>query len=199
MADSLKPIMTAPRSKFGILTASARAAMPARRAALPALKAILTVHRTVASWLKWNCCLLSTSSADHACTPWCAPLVIAPARLFVLLGLPACFAALRRRITAFAEEFLILSRKCERLPAITAHELLIFSHRSLSFVFQVCAAFEVASILAGFRRSLTILAGRSTAKSVELIDWLPLLRRQMNSLLTWPDRHFKSAAASRKG
>jgi hypothetical protein len=63
--------------------------------------------------------------------------------LFVLLGLAARFAAFRRRITTFAEELLILSRKREGLPAIAAHELLIFSHKSLSSVLQVCAAFEV--------------------------------------------------------
>ena len=63
--------------------------------------------------------------------------------LFVLLGLAAWFAALRRRITAIAEEFLILCRKREGLPAIAAHELLISSHKSLSSVLLVCAAFEI--------------------------------------------------------
>jgi len=97
----------------------------------------------------------------------------AAARLFVLLGLAARFAALRRRITAFAEESLILSRKREGLPAIAAHELLIFSHISLSSVIQVCAALEIPSNFARLRRSLAIAADRSTAKSVELIDRLP--------------------------
>jgi hypothetical protein len=65
--------------------------------------------------------------------------------LILLLGLAACFAALRRRITTFAEEILILRGKREGLPAIAAHELLIFSHISLSSVYQVCATFDFPS------------------------------------------------------
>jgi TRAP-type C4-dicarboxylate transport system permease large subunit len=63
--------------------------------------------------------------------------------LFVFLGLAASFAALGRRITTLAEEFLIFGRKREGLPAVTADELLIFSHISLSSMLQVCAAFGV--------------------------------------------------------
>jgi hypothetical protein len=65
-----------------------------------------------------------------------AAAATAAARLFVLLGLPARFAALRRRITTLAEELLILRSKRECLPAIAAHELLIFSHISLSSMLQ---------------------------------------------------------------
>jgi hypothetical protein len=63
--------------------------------------------------------------------------------LFVLLRLAACFAPLGRRITTLAEELLVLSGKRERLPAVTANELLIFSHISLSFMLQVSAALDV--------------------------------------------------------
>jgi hypothetical protein len=63
--------------------------------------------------------------------------------LFVFLGLAARFAALGRRIAPFAEELLILARKREGLPAIAAHELLIFSHISLSYLLQVSAAPDV--------------------------------------------------------
>jgi hypothetical protein len=72
--------------------------------------------------------------------------------LFLFLGLAARFAALGRRITTFAEELLILSRKREGLPAIAAHELLIFSHISLSYLLQVCVTVDLLP------RSLTIVA-----------------------------------------
>jgi hypothetical protein len=72
------------------------------------------------------------------------------ARLLVLLSLAACLAALWRRIASLAEEVLILSGKRESLPAIAAHELLIFSHISLSSMLLVCATLDVLP------RSLTI-------------------------------------------
>lgn len=82
----------------------------------------------------------------------------AAARLFVLLSLAACFTALRRRITTFAEELLILGSKRERLPAIAANELLIFSHMPLSLMLQVCAAvaaesFELIDLYPAFAMS----------------------------------------------
>jgi len=69
----------------------------------------------------------------------------AAARLFTLLGLAACFAALRCRITTFHKERLILGRKRECLPTIAAHELLICGHISLSSMLPVSAAFEKPS------------------------------------------------------
>jgi len=95
--------------------------------------------------------------------------------LFVLLGLAACLAALRRRIAAFAEERLIVGGKREGLPAIAAHELLIFSHISLSSMLQVCAALNV------LRRSPAIAGDRTVVESVELIDLF-----RMNSVLSRP-------------
>jgi hypothetical protein len=77
--------------------------------------------------------------------------------LLVLLRLAACLAALRRRITTFAEELLILSSECEVLPAIAANELLIFSHISLSSILQVCAALDLLP------RWLAIVAGGTGA------------------------------------
>jgi hypothetical protein len=56
----------------------------------------------------------------------------AAARLFRFLGLTARFAALRRRITTFVEELLILGAKSKGLSAIAAHELLISNHLFLS-------------------------------------------------------------------
>jgi hypothetical protein len=68
--------------------------------------------------------------------------------LLVLLGLAARFAALRRRITALAEEILILRCKREGLPTIAALELLIFSHISLSFrPSGVCCVSGFASVV----------------------------------------------------
>jgi hypothetical protein len=78
--------------------------------------------------------------------------------LFVLLGLPARFAALRRRITTLAEKFLILCGKRECLPAIAAHELLIFSHISLSSMLQCVLRWKYHRTLAVLHRSLTIAA-----------------------------------------
>ena len=99
------------------LTAPATKASPAAvTAVLPALEAVLTVDGAVASGLEWNGGLLSAPRADHACTLWCAAVVsaaAAAARLLVLLGLAACFAALRRRIAPLAEKLLILSGKRE--------------------------------------------------------------------------------------
>jgi hypothetical protein len=110
-------------------------------AALPALKAVLAVHRTIASGLEWNRGLLSAPGADHGRALRCAAVVSA-ARLFVFLGLAARFTPLGRRISAFPEELLILSRKREGLPAIATHELLIFSHISLSMMLQVFPALD---------------------------------------------------------
>jgi len=95
--------------------------------------------------------------------------------LFLFLGLAARFAALGRRITTIAEELLIFRSKCERLPAITAHELLIFSHISLSSILRVCAAFEIPSSFAVLRRSPVIAVEGNAAKSVELIDLFPAI------------------------
>jgi hypothetical protein len=133
------------------------AAAAAARAALPALKAILAVHWTVASGLEGNGGLLSAAGTDHRCALGCTPLVSAAAPcLFVLLGLTACLATLRRRITAIAEELLILGSKCECLSAIAAHELLISSHKSLSSMHQVSAAFEIPSNFAVVSRSIAV-------------------------------------------
>jgi hypothetical protein len=120
-----------------VLATSAAKVPPAAAtsAGLPALKAVLAIHGTVASRLEWNRGLLAASGTDHAgSTRFTAlvPAASAPALLFVLLSLAACLAALRRRIPAITEEFLILCSKCEGLPAIAAHQLLIFSHKSLS-------------------------------------------------------------------
>jgi hypothetical protein len=56
--------------------------------------------------------------------------------LFLFLGLAAWFAALRGRVTMLPEKILIVASKRECLPAIAAHELLIFSHISLSFIVE---------------------------------------------------------------
>lgn len=122
-----------------ILTASAEAVPAAATATgLSSLEAVPAVHRTVAPRLEWNSGLLPAAGADNACALGCAALVSAAATgLLVLLGLAAWLAALGRRITTLAEELLIFSRKREGLPAIAAHELLIFSHISLSSVLQV--------------------------------------------------------------
>jgi hypothetical protein len=103
-------------------------------------------------------------------------LITAAARLIVLLGLATGFAALGRRIATLAEEFLILRGKREGLPAIAAHELLIFSHISLSSILQVFAAFEIPPDLAVLPGRFAIAAGRCAAKSVELIDWIRQLQ-----------------------
>ena len=113
-------------------------------AALAGLIAVLAVHGTIAAGLEWNCGLLSAPGAGHRCTRRRTALIstaTAAARLFRFPGLTACFTALRRRITTFTEELLILARKREYLPAIAAGELLISSHRFLSSMLQVCAAF----------------------------------------------------------
>jgi hypothetical protein len=121
------------------------------------LKAGLAVHGTIASGLEWNGGLLSAPGTDHGrTTRFTALISAAAARLFVFLGLTARFAALRRRITTLAEEFLILRSECERLPAIAAHELLIFSHISLSSMLQVNAALEIPSNSVVLSRSLAI-------------------------------------------
>lgn len=125
-----RPIRAAPCSGTRAVLAASTKSSPAA-AGLPTLKAILAVHRTVASRLKWNRRLLTAARADHACILRCAALVSTAAtatRLLVLLGLPACLAALGRRVSAVSEKFLILRRKCESLPAIAANKLLISSH-----------------------------------------------------------------------
>jgi len=115
----------------------------AARTGFPALEAVLAVDGTVASGLEWNRGLLPAPGADDACALGRAALKPAAARLLVLLGLAACFAALGRGVTTIAKELLILGRKREGLPAIAAHELLIFSHISLSSMHSVSAAFQV--------------------------------------------------------
>lgn len=98
------------RAAHDVLTAPAKASPAAATAiaGLAPLKAALAVHRTVASGLEWNGRLLSAPGTDHGCTLCSAALVsAATARLFVLLGLAARFAALWRRITAIAEKILI--------------------------------------------------------------------------------------------
>jgi hypothetical protein len=124
------------------LAASAKASPAVAAGAGPStLEAVLAVHGTVASRLERDSGLLSAPRTDHACAlRWAALISAAATGLFVLLGLAACFAALRRWKTTFAEEVLIVSRKREWLPAIATHELLIFSHISLSFMLQVGAA-----------------------------------------------------------
>jgi hypothetical protein len=102
--------------------------------------------------------------------------------------LPARFAALRRRITTFAEEFLILGGKRECLPAIAAHELLIFSHISLSSMLLVCSAFEKPSNFAVLPRPLAFAADASGAKSVELIDRFRAIAKSNEFRLELPDR-----------
>jgi hypothetical protein len=106
--------------EFDVLAVSTKASPGAATSAgLPTLKAVLAVHRTVASGLEWNRGLLPAARTDHACTLRCIALVsaaarlVSAARLLILLGLAACFAALRRRITAIPEELLILGRKRE--------------------------------------------------------------------------------------
>jgi hypothetical protein len=89
--------------------------------------------------------------------------------LFVLLGLAAWFAALRRGITTITEELLILGRKREGLPAIAAHELLIFSHISLSSMHSVSAAFEIPSNFAGLPRPQAIATDRSQQSPLNLL------------------------------
>jgi hypothetical protein len=141
-----------PRRKHDVLTASAAAktaaatpvAATACAAGLPRLKAVLAIYGTIPTGLERNRGLLSASGANHACALRRTAAVSATAAatlLFVLLGLTARFAALRRRITTLAEKFLVLRGKRERLPAIAAHELLIFSHISLSSILLVCSAF----------------------------------------------------------
>jgi hypothetical protein len=142
-----------PRRKHDVLTASAAAktaaaatpvAAAASAAGLPRLKAVLAIYGTIPTGLERNCGLLSASGADHACAlrrTAAVSATTAATLLFVLLGLTARFAALRRRITTLAEKFLVLRGKRERLPAIAAHELLIFSHISLSSILLVCSAF----------------------------------------------------------
>ena len=107
-----------------------------------------------------------------------------PTLLFVLLGLAARFAALRRRITTFAEEFLILGGKRECLPAIAAHELLIFSHISLSSMLLVC-------VRSKNHRTLLFCLGRSRSRPthpqqspLNSLTGFLRLRRQMNSALS---------------
>jgi hypothetical protein len=107
--------------------------------------------------------------------------------LFVFLGLAARFAAFRRRITALPEKLLILRRKREGLPAIAAHELLIFSHISLSSLLQLCDAFEIPPNLAVLPRSLAFAVDRYAAKSVELIDCFPAIAMSNEFRLEFPD------------
>jgi hypothetical protein len=88
--------------------------------------------------------LLSAAGTDHAGALGVAAGVSAAttaAGLFLLFGGAAWFAALGRRITMFPEKVLIVRGKRECLPAIAAHELLIFSHKSLSSILScVCVA-----------------------------------------------------------
>lgn len=117
-ATSMTSKMTArPRRKCDVLTAPAKAfSAAATTAGFARLKAVLAVHGTVPSGLEWNCGLLPAPGADDTRTLRRTALVsatAAAARLFVLLGLAACFAALGRRIAALTEELLILSGKRE--------------------------------------------------------------------------------------
>jgi hypothetical protein len=185
------------RSKHDVLTApattKAAAASPVAAAAsagLPRLKAVLAIHGTIPTGLEWNRGLLSASGADHACTLRCTAAVPAAAAtlLLVLLGLTARFAALRRRITTLAEEFLVLSGKRECLPAIAAHELLIFSHISPSSMLLVCSAFKKPSNVAVLPRPLAFAADSSKAKSVELIDRFRAIAKSNEFRLELPDR-----------
>jgi hypothetical protein len=108
--------------------------------------------------------------------------------LFVLLGLTARFATLRRRITTLAEKFLVLRGKRERLPAIAAHELLIFSHISLSSMLLVCSAFEKPPNFALLPWAPAFAADASAAKSVELIDRFRAIAMSNEFRLELPDR-----------
>ena len=80
--------------------ATAPVAAAAATAGLARLKAVLAIHGTVSAGLERNRGLLSASGADHACPLRCTATVpaaaAATAALFVLLGLAARFAALRR-------------------------------------------------------------------------------------------------------
>jgi hypothetical protein len=118
-----------------ILAAPAKAASTAAATSgFSGTKAILAVHRAIAARLERNRGLLSATGADHAGALGFATGVspATTAGLFLFFGLTAWFAALRGRVTMLPEKILIVAGKRESLPAIAAHELLIFSHMSLS-------------------------------------------------------------------
>lgn len=121
------------------LPASAKVSPAATAAAgLACLIAVLAVDGTVAPGLERNRGLLSTSGTGYGCPLRCTALIASTAaRLFRFLGLTASLTALRRRITTFAEELLVLGGKTKGLSAIAAHELLISSHRFLSSMLLV--------------------------------------------------------------
>ena len=136
---------TSSTPQAGYLSVPAKVTPPASTGTrlFPGLKAALAIHGTVPPGLERHCGLLSAPGADDGCTPRFTALV-SSAGLFLFLGLTALLAALRRRISALAEERLIVNGKRERLSAIATNEFLIPSHiSSLSFMLQVCVAFEM--------------------------------------------------------
>jgi len=107
----------------------------AAAAGLSCLEAVLAIDGAVATGLKWDGGLLPAPGTDYRCSLRLAALVsttTSSALLFILLCLTAWFAALGRRVTAFAEKILVFAGKRECLSAVATHELQILSHMFLS-------------------------------------------------------------------
>lgn len=136
-----------------VATAAAAAGTPAATATastLLGLIAVPAVDGTVSAGFEGDCGLLPATGTDDRCSRWLAPRVSTTtavsspsARLLVLLGLTARFAALGRRVAALLEERLIFASKRKFLSAVATGELQISSHGESSLPLYVIFLYPV--------------------------------------------------------